>query len=49
MALGRPPNVKDLGLEEIGVELDRSSVKVDEHHYSSVDGIYAIGDAINQP
>ncbi len=47
IALGRPPNVLGLGLEEIGVQLEKGSVKVDEHHNSTVGGIYAIGDAIN--
>lgn len=47
MALGRPPKVLGLGLEEIGVELHKGSVKVDEHHNTTVEGIYAIGDAIS--
>ena len=48
-ALGRPPKVKNLGLEEIGVELEKGAIKVDEHHNTTVPGIYAIGDVINQP
>ena len=48
-AIGRVPNIKDLGLEKIGVELERVAVKVDDHHCTNVPGIYAIGDAINRP
>ena len=48
LALGRPPANKGIGLEEIGVELEKGFVKVDEHHNTSVPNIYAIGDVINR-
>ena len=47
MAVGRRPNTENLGLETIGVEMDRRGfVKVDEHYQTCVTGIYAIGDLI---
>lgn len=47
MSVGRRPNSKNIGLEEIGVEVDkRGFVVVDEHLKTSVDSIYAIGDLI---
>jgi pyruvate/2-oxoglutarate dehydrogenase complex dihydrolipoamide dehydrogenase (E3) component len=50
MALGRPPDVRDLGLEDIGVEIDKQGgVKVDEHHNTTVPNIYSIGDVISRP
>ncbi|KAL3141576.1 hypothetical protein ABBQ32_004819 [Trebouxia sp. C0010 RCD-2024] len=45
MATGRTPNSKGLGLEEVGVELEKNgSVKVDEENRTTVPSIYAIGD-----
>ena len=42
-ATGRKPNVANLGLEQVGVALDRSgAVKVDEYSRTSVDNIYAV-------
>jgi dihydrolipoamide dehydrogenase len=50
VAVGRTPNGKDLGLEEIGVEVDeRGFVPVDEQQRTKVAHIYAIGDVIGQP
>ncbi|WP_437186099.1 dihydrolipoyl dehydrogenase [Planctomicrobium sp. SH668] len=47
MAVGRNPNTANLGLEQLGVELDpRGFVKVNEHFQTTVPGIYAIGDVI---
>lgn len=44
VSAGRIPNVEDLGLELLGVEYDRSGIKVDETYQTNVPGIYAIGD-----
>ncbi|MDD5304916.1 MAG: dihydrolipoyl dehydrogenase [Elusimicrobia bacterium] len=50
MSVGRAPRSKGLGLETIGVELDkRGHVVVDTEMLSSVDNIYAIGDVVGQP
>jgi dihydrolipoamide dehydrogenase len=50
VAVGRTPNGKDLGLEEIGVEVDeRGFVPVDEQQRTKVPHIYAIGDVVGQP
>lgn len=45
-ATGRRPNSGGLGLEEVGVDIDRGSGKVlvDEYSKTSVDSIFAIGD-----
>ncbi|WP_029008422.1 glutathione-disulfide reductase [Azospirillum halopraeferens] len=48
-ATGRRPNTRDLGLEEIGVELTKDgAVKVDEWSRSSVESVYAIGDVTDR-
>jgi dihydrolipoamide dehydrogenase len=46
LAVGRTPYTDDLGLDDIGVELDKKRVKVDDHLRTSADGVYAIGDVI---
>lgn len=48
-AVGVTPNTDFLGLEELGVEMARGKIKVDENYKSTVDGIYAIGDIIATP
>ncbi len=50
MAVGRTPRSKGLGLENIGVELDkRGHVLVDTEMLSSLNNIYAIGDVVGPP
>ncbi len=50
MSVGRKPRSAGLGLEKIGVELDkRGHVVVDTEMLSSVGNIYAIGDVVGQP
>jgi pyruvate/2-oxoglutarate dehydrogenase complex dihydrolipoamide dehydrogenase (E3) component len=44
VATGRTPNVSDLGLEQLGVELSRRGVSVDERMRAG-DRVWAIGDA----
>ena len=45
VATGRRPNTADMGLEEAGLALDRSAIKVDAHLRTNLEGVYAIGDA----
>jgi len=48
-ATGRAPHTVGLGLTEVGVQLaPNGAVIVDEHHQSSVPGIYALGDVIDR-
>ncbi|CAN5447944.1 glutathione-disulfide reductase [soil metagenome] len=48
-ATGRIPNVLDLGLEAVGVDLTpHMAVKVDDYSKSSVETIYAVGDVTNR-
>jgi dihydrolipoamide dehydrogenase len=45
VSVGRGPIVEGLGLEEIGVELDRrTGIAADEHRRTTVPHIYAVGD-----
>lgn len=48
-ATGRAPNTGGLGLEEAGVVVDaKGAIQVDEHYETSVKGIFAVGDVLNQ-
>jgi dihydrolipoamide dehydrogenase len=49
MATGRGPNSSNIGLDEIGVTLERGFVKVNEYMETSVKGVYAIGDVTPSP
>ncbi|CAL9750804.1 unnamed protein product [Musa acuminata subsp. burmannicoides] len=48
-ATGRRPNTKNLGLEDVGVELAKNgAILVDEYSQTSVDSIWAVGDATDR-
>ena len=48
-AVGIVGNVEDLGLEDLGVKIDRTHVVTDEYCRTGVDGLYAIGDIAGAP
>ena len=48
-AVGIKSNIEGIGLEEMGIEVDRDKIKVDEHYQTSAKGVYAIGDIIATP
>jgi dihydrolipoamide dehydrogenase len=49
VAIGRRPYTEGLGLEAVGVALERGRVVIDDHFKTSVPGIYAIGDVVRGP
>jgi dihydrolipoamide dehydrogenase len=44
IAIGVRPNSENLGLEQIGVQMERGAVVVDDSMRTNVPGVYAIGD-----
>ena len=48
-AVGIVGNVENLGLEGLGVKIDRTHVLTDEYCRTNVDGLYAIGDIAGAP
>jgi dihydrolipoamide dehydrogenase len=48
-AVGIVGNVENLGLEALGVKIDRTHVVVDEYCRTGIDGLYAIGDIAGAP
>ena len=49
LAIGIVGNVEGLGLEELGVKVDRTHVEVDGFGRTNVAGLYAIGDLTGPP
>jgi len=49
LAIGIVGNVEDMGLEALGVKIDRSHITVDEYSFTGVPGLYAIGDVTTPP
>ena len=49
VAAGRKPNTDGIGLEALGVALERGFVRVSEMMETSVPGLYAIGDIVPGP
>lgn len=49
LAIGIVGNVEDMGLEALGVEIDRTHIIVDQYSKTNVEGLYAIGDVTTPP
>jgi dihydrolipoamide dehydrogenase len=49
ISTGRLPYTDGLGLEEIGIEMDRGKVKTDAHWRTNLPSVYAIGDVTAGP
>jgi len=49
VAVGRAPVTANLGLEAVGVVLERGYVLVDDHMRTAVPSIFAIGDVVQTP
>jgi dihydrolipoamide dehydrogenase len=49
VAIGVQGNVEDLGLDTVGVKVEKNHIVVDSHYRTNVDGVHAIGDVIGPP
>ena len=49
VAIGRRPYTQGLGLEALGVAMERGQVKIDDHFATNVPTVYAIGDVVRGP
>jgi dihydrolipoamide dehydrogenase len=49
VAIGRRPVTEDLGLEALGIQLDRGYVQVNEFMQTAAPHVYAIGDVVPTP
>jgi len=48
-AVGITTNIEGIGLEEVGIAVDKGKVVVDDYYKTNVDGYYAIGDIVHGP
>lgn len=46
-AVGVIPNLENIGLETLGIELENGKIKVDDYYRTNVKGVYAIGDIVH--
>jgi dihydrolipoamide dehydrogenase len=46
VTVGRRPNSKGFGLEELGIEIERGFIKVNKKMQTNIPNIYAIGDVV---
>jgi len=50
VTVGRYPNTAEIGLEELGIEMDdKGLIKIDKQCRTNIDNIYAIGDIVAGP
>ncbi|MDC3416529.1 dihydrolipoyl dehydrogenase [Aquibacillus salsiterrae] len=50
VTVGRRPNTKEIGLEQVGIELDdRGLIKIDKQCRTNLENIFAIGDIVAGP
>lgn len=49
IAVGRRPFTEGLGLDSLGVAMDRGRVVIDDRFAANIPGIYAIGDVVRGP
>jgi dihydrolipoamide dehydrogenase len=49
VAVGRGPVTEGLGVEELGIEMERGYIKVNAQLQTSVQGVWAIGDVCTSP
>jgi dihydrolipoamide dehydrogenase len=49
VAIGVQGNVENIGLEELGIQVEKSAIKINKFYQTAVPNIYAIGDVIGAP
>ena len=49
VAVGIVPNTENIGLEKLGVKLDRGFIQIDPYGLTGVKGLWAIGDCVPGP
>ncbi len=47
VAVGRQPNTEKIGLETVGVQMERGLVSVGDYYTTAAAGVYAIGDIVS--
>jgi len=47
--VGRVPNTEGIGLENVGIKVDRGFVPVGDFYETPVEGVFAVGDVVDSP
>lgn len=48
-AVGIKSNIENIGLEDVGIVVDRDKIVVDKYYRTNIPGYYAIGDVVSGP
>ena len=48
-AVGIKSNIEDIGLEDLGIEVENDKIKIDNYYRTNINNIYAIGDVVSGP
>ena len=48
-AVGIKSNIENIGIEEVGIEIENDKIKVDSFYKTNIENIYAIGDVVLGP
>jgi len=48
-AVGVSTNIEGIGLEDVGIKINKSKIEVDDFYKTTVEGYYAIGDIVHGP
>ena len=46
-AVGITPNIENIGIEELGIEIEKGKIKVNEFYQTNIESVYAIGDIVH--
>ncbi|AEJ19850.1 dihydrolipoyl dehydrogenase [Gracilinema caldarium] len=46
VSTGRSPNTENLGLDKLGIQLDRGYIQVHDYYETDAQGLYAVGDIV---
>ena len=46
-AVGIVPNIENIGIDELGIDLEKGKIKVNDFYQTNIEGIYAIGDIVH--
>ena len=48
-AVGIKTNIENIGLESLGIKVEKDKIAVDDYYQTSVPGVFAIGDVVHGP
>ncbi|MBN1253058.1 MAG: dihydrolipoyl dehydrogenase [Bacteroidales bacterium] len=48
-AVGIKSNIENIGIEELGIEVEKDKIKVNQYYQTNIEGVYAIGDIVAGP